>query len=344
MTPTGPPSQPSVSLPKDALSIVLLGMPDAGKSSLLGALVQAAQTQERQLQGRLSDLGHGLAELQRRVYDDKARETLEEIVPHPVSYEPFKAGKPDPEQRLEAVLLDCDGRVANEILTGQRPLDDATAGQLANAVRNADALILVLDSAATPEQIDHDLGEFVAFLRLFERQRGEKSEVGGLPVFLVLSKSDLLAASGEPQTAWTQRVEEKKNQVAARFKEFLDEDEPGGFGSIDLTVLTTAVRRPPLAPAAPPSRDPVGVADLFRRAFAAARDFRTREHKSGRRLAVTALGAAAIVLALVGGAVGLYRTHNAWTSSPLESSVEGYRGREGPSAADRLGVPLQRKI
>ena len=45
------------------------------------------------MQGRLSDLGHGLAELQRRVYDDKARETLEEIVPHPVSYEPFKEAK-----------------------------------------------------------------------------------------------------------------------------------------------------------------------------------------------------------------------------------------------------------
>src|SRR5436190_7799926 len=101
MTPTGPPPRAAAPLPPGALSVVLLGMPDAGKSSLLGALVQAAQTQERQLQGRLSDLGHGLAELQRRVYDDKARETLEEIVPHPVSYEPFKGGRPDPEQRLE---------------------------------------------------------------------------------------------------------------------------------------------------------------------------------------------------------------------------------------------------
>src|SRR5205823_8027244 len=102
---------------------------------------------------------------------------------------------------------------------------------------------------------------------------------------------------------------------AARFKEFLDETDVGGFGSIDLTVLTTAVRRPPAAPAAPPSRDPVGVAELFRQVFAAARDFRSRAQKSQRRLAVTALGAAAVVVALVGGAVGLFLNHNAFTSS-----------------------------
>src|SRR5262249_44961442 len=162
-------------------------------------------------------------------YDEKPRETLEEIVPYPVTYDPFRSGKPDSEQRLEIVLIDCDGRVANEILSNQRPLEDANSGQLAESVRNADALVLVVDSAATHEQIDSDLNEFVGFLRLFEQQRGGRSEVGGLPVFLVLSKCDLLAQPGDSQSTWTQRAEEKKKQVAARFKEFLDEDESGGF-------------------------------------------------------------------------------------------------------------------
>src|SRR5579864_9200793 len=52
-----------------AVRIVLFGMPDAGKSSLLGALAQAAQTQEHLLNGHLTDLSQGLAELQRRLYD-----------------------------------------------------------------------------------------------------------------------------------------------------------------------------------------------------------------------------------------------------------------------------------
>src|SRR5436190_3964625 len=100
-----PPSSAPAAVSPDALRIVLFGMPQAGKSSLLGALAQAAQTQERDLGGRLTDLGHGLDELQHRVYDQPARETLEEIVPHPVAFEPFDGLKADPSRRTEAVLF-----------------------------------------------------------------------------------------------------------------------------------------------------------------------------------------------------------------------------------------------
>src|SRR5437660_403125 len=82
---------------RDVARIVLFGMPDAGKSSLLGALVQAARTQEYLLHGRLTDVGGGLAELQRRLYEEQPRETLEEIIPYPVAFEPFAAeGKASP--------------------------------------------------------------------------------------------------------------------------------------------------------------------------------------------------------------------------------------------------------
>src|SRR5580692_4567610 len=80
---------PDVEGDANTLRIVLFGMPDAGKSSLLGALVQAAHTQDRILQGRLLDLTNGMAELWRRVYEDRQRETLEEIVAYPVVYEPY---------------------------------------------------------------------------------------------------------------------------------------------------------------------------------------------------------------------------------------------------------------
>src|SRR6516165_4295059 len=115
------PSPPAaVVVRPDALRVVLFGMPDAGKSSLLGALAQAAQTQERALGGRLTDLSHGLSELQHRLYEERPRETLQEIVPYPVAFEPLDGLKPDPSRREEAVLIDCDGRTANDILTRRR--------------------------------------------------------------------------------------------------------------------------------------------------------------------------------------------------------------------------------
>src|SRR6516225_2074507 len=85
--------------------LVLFGMPAAGKSSLLGALAQAAQTQEHLLNGHLTDLSQGLTELQRRLYENQPRETLEEIAPFPVTFEPFVPQGQTTAERVEAVLV-----------------------------------------------------------------------------------------------------------------------------------------------------------------------------------------------------------------------------------------------
>src|SRR5260370_19580954 len=102
-----PPVSPAASAP---LQVVLFGMPAAGKTSLLGALAQAAQSQEHLLHGRLTDPSHSLAEIQHRLYADKPRRTTEEIVPYTVRFEPFGVA-PDAsaDEMLDAVLIDCDG-------------------------------------------------------------------------------------------------------------------------------------------------------------------------------------------------------------------------------------------
>src|SRR5437667_6622104 len=104
-----------VRLDRSALRIVLFGMPAAGKSSLLGALAQAAQTQEHLLNGRLKDLSGGLAELNERLYGNHPQATVEEIVPYPVAFENLEKSGGD-----SFVLVDCDGRVANDLLTARR--------------------------------------------------------------------------------------------------------------------------------------------------------------------------------------------------------------------------------
>src|SRR5205814_1212889 len=93
----GPPTSPPPAVPIDraALRLVLFGMPDAGKSSLLGALAQVAQAQPNVLQGRLADPSHRLAEQQQRLYEERPRDTLEEIVPYPVVYTPDPVARPE---------------------------------------------------------------------------------------------------------------------------------------------------------------------------------------------------------------------------------------------------------
>ncbi len=329
-----------------ALRVVLFGMPAAGKSSLLGALAEAAQAQEHLLHGHLADPSHGLDELRRRLYDESPRRTVEEIVPYPITFEPFadeRAGG-----RAEALLIDCDGRVANDLLVRRKSLDEASPeGTLAHEVLQADALILVIDASAPPAQVDADFQEFGRFLRLLETSRGRRAEVGGLPVFLVLAKCDLLAQPGDNALAWVGRIEEHKRQLDRRFHEFLTRKAAAEgsvpFGRIDLHVWATAVKRPALAEAPAKPREPYGVAELFRQSLQAARDFRQRRVRSGRRLLGTVAGAAGLVAVLVAAGVGVALRPGATNqAAELQGKVENYQSRDGQTAAERLqGSPEQ---
>ena len=341
ITPTAPPT-----VSRDALRVVLFGMPAAGKSSLLGALAEAAQAQEHLLHGRLADLSHGLGELRQRLYEESPRRTVEEIVPYPVAFEPF-ADERDGGQ-AEALLIDCDGRVANDLLVRRKSLDDSSPeGTLAYEVLRADALVLVIDASAPPAQVDNDFAEFGRFLRLLEGGRGQRAEVGGLPVFLVLTKCDLLAQPADSALQWVERVEERKRQVDRRFQDFLARraaaEGPLPFGRIDLHLWATAVKRPALADAPAKPRDPYGVAELFRQCLQAARDFHRRRRQSHRRLLWTVGGAAGLVACLVGLAVWIGAGTGARNQAePLQGTIDSYRYKEGQNPAERLqGSPEQ---
>src|SRR5262245_3859448 len=338
-----PPPAPPVPADPSAVRIVLFGMPDAGKSSLLGALAQAAHTQGRALHGHLTDLSHGLGELRNRVYDERLSETLEEIVPYPVRFAPH--GK----RARSAVLYDCDGRAANDLLTQKRSMEKkAGTGTLAGAVLDADALILTIDASAATTQIEDDFREFLRFIRHLERYRSRQHAVGGLPVFLVLTKCDLLARDTPTRATWQARIAQRQQDVMQRFKQFLAAERGAGemlsFGSVHLEVRATAVRQPALADADPQPREPFGVAELFHHAFTDAITFRDRRVRSHRRLLWT-VGGAGSFLAVMVIAVAIFLLNPSRPGEPtLADRVEHLKVAEGPSAATRLGQGLDRRL
>jgi len=330
------------------LSIVLFGLPAAGKSSLLGALAQAAQAQEHLLNGRLVDVSHGLDELRRRLYEESARRTAEEVVPYPVDFEPFNADgrKTNASQHVGAVVIDCDGRVANDLLVRRQAIpEDSPEGTLAREVTHADTLVLVIDASAPPAQVESDFAEFDRFLRQLEISRGQRAEVGGLPVFLVLTKCDLLAQPGDTAADWMERIEQHKRDLDGRFRRFLARREqeagPLPFGRIDLHLWATAVKRPALANSPAKAREPYGVAELFRQCLEQAAAFHGRRRQSGRRLLWTVGGAAGIVALMLALAVG-FTVHNLDTqTNALRNRVQLLRDADMPSEAERLHPPIR---
>jgi GTPase SAR1 family protein len=330
------------SLPKDALRIVLFGMPGAGKSSLLGALCQAAQTQEYVLNAHLNDLSHGLEQLRHRLYEEQGRPTAEEVVPYPVDFEPLGSSSPD---HRPAVLIDCDGRVANDLLARRKALDERSPeGTLAREVLRADALVLVIDASAPPVQVESEFQEFDRFLRAIEQQRGHRTEISGLPVFLVLTKCDLLAKPDDNAAGWATKILLRQQEIETHFRAFLADRraESGSlpFGQIDLRLAATAVKRPALAGTPARPREPYGVAELFRQSLDQAVAFRDRNRAATRRMYWLTGTAAALVLLLGGLVAGAVIRPPDREPSPLQRQIEEMRFNEPRRAADRLRGPL----
>jgi hypothetical protein len=348
------PSNATAVVRAEALSIVLFGLPAAGKSSLLGALAQAAQTQEHLLNGRLSDVSHGLDQLRRHLDRENTHPTTDEVVLYPVDFEPFRADGPNSKTppHVWAVFIDCAGCVANNLLVRRQAVaEDGPAGALAHEINNADALVLVIDASAPPAQVEANFAEFERFLQEMESQRSRRIEVNGLPVFLVLTKCDLLARPGDTTADWMERIEQYKRDLDRRFCSFLtrrssstggkEEEDLPPFGRIELHLWATAVKQPVLAGAPAKACELYGVAELFRQCLEQAAAFRRRRRQAGRRLVWTTAASGSIIALMAALAIA-FAIHNLDTPlNVLRERVQIFRGSDMPSEAERLHAPLR---
>ncbi|OWK40908.1 hypothetical protein FRUB_04800 [Fimbriiglobus ruber] len=246
------------------------------------------------------------------------------------------------------VICDSDGRTAEELLARPDVFDRrASGGALATAVRAADALVLVVAADASPQAVGQTFESFRQFLGGLERGRTFGRVVGGLPVFLTLTKCDELHSSGDAPTDWLARVDVRKDEIRKRFvvdfgDELVTEAEPDEeptddpflpFGSIDLHVAATATRVPD-GPAFAAHSDPggtFGVADLVRDSLTAGRAYRDRATGAARRLKWTVRGAGAVLATMLIGLTGLVAA-SGFAGDPLADRVRAYEASEPPPA------------
>jgi hypothetical protein len=333
----------------DALHIVLLGMPDAGKTSLLAALAEAARTQTESLAGRLTAPEPKLEELRQGLYEGKPQSAQETLASYPLRFEQTAADDPTSNESLDAVVVDSAGpELADLLLKPRVILTGSKKSNLGQAVSRADAVILAVDAAAGPA-LERSFAELARFLETLEETRGQRTEVGGLPVYLILTKCDLLAVPGDTPESWMERIEERKREVQRRFASFLERHSrhrSARFGSLDLHLWATAVKRPAFKESGSKTNEPYGVAELFRQALGSARAFQERRGTAGRRLAWTLAGSILLVAFMcltIAGLVG--RTRQADPEvRVLQSALDSYRSREAQTASLRLREPIQAKI
>jgi hypothetical protein len=314
--------------------LVLFGRSGAGKSALLGALSQAATQASSLFKGRLADDTGALAGLARGTYADALKHTSTEVAAYPLHFEPREGDG----GAWSATLFDCDGAIAQEYLVGTRPLEDGQG--LARALLSADTLILVVDAAAAPAQLEQDFTHFGAFLHLLQAVRGKRADIAGLPVYLVLAKCDLLAKPGDSRSAWVQRIEEGKRRIGQKFHDFLSHQAtPPAFGAVRLHLWATAARRPALAEAAA-RPEPYGVAELFRQCLVSAESYRQRRDRAGQRLSVTVMGMAGVMAACALGMALLLWFEPSRALLSLEEQLAGLVPGQGGPAPERLrGAP-----
>lgn len=319
-------TEPAVKPGLPTPNVVFFGFPNAGKTALLNAVLRAGSR----------TLGE-MVVLQPADPDPNA--VRREVVPHIVQAAfPRTGGE-------SVVLLDCDGQSAAELLASPRHLlNRGGRGALAHAVHRADALVLVVDAGASADAVDHVFRAFRGFLDSLEEGRTFSREVGGLPVFLTLTKCDTLCLPNDEPTDWLARVESRKRELTDRFRDFFAEElddtdsesiDPSpflSFGSLDLQVVATAAQTP-VGRMFDTFRDSEGSFGVDRFAvdcLRAAQAFHQRARSARRRLQFTVYGLLGLVALLFLGVLVLAFHGASGPTEALAVRIREYREREGP--------------
>lgn len=267
--------------------LLLFGTPGAGKSALLGALASAAPG----VHAEVVDVKGELDALQKKTYQDKHVPTK--------NVETFdlrvKSDGPSAWAHHRMMVVDCPGLAALDMLKAEEPF--ANSHPMQRPILDSDAIVLAVDVSASGKELVEQFQQFGNWLHELHEVRGQRADVADLPVYLVLTKCDLLAKKEYTFAKWMQAIEEAKNKVDEKFREYLKEQGPG-FGTVKLHLWATAIRRPLLADRQAETQSPFGVAELFRESLASASEFQERRASSQSRLQNVIAGLVGLIAVL----------------------------------------------
>ena len=307
----------------DALRIVFFGTPRSGKSSLLAAFERIASAEAEMEPVPLKHAQEA---------DPVRRELIPQIV---------LVDLPDANFVAKAVLLlDCDGEASAKLFNQPGELERTIArGELAVAIHNADALVLIVEARSNEGEIEAHLIAFEEFLKCLRTGRSFDREVGGWPIFLTLTKCDKLYEPGMPTQIWLERVEREKEKLEAQFVERFEEliEKPGdvfSFGSVQLSMEATSANLPEAL------RDPAynlengthNLESYVPKVLLAAGEFRSRTRAARRRLKWTASGVVALLALMVLLMLGLFVAGEASPLEKLASRVQTLQTQNEPAA------------
>src|SRR5689334_9766691 len=91
----------------------------------------------------------------------------------------------------ELDVVDCDGKSALQMLEAEEPF--ALRHPMKKPVLNADAVVLAVDVSAPKQQLNDDFRQATRWLQALHEARGRRADIADLPVYVVLTKCDLLA-------------------------------------------------------------------------------------------------------------------------------------------------------
>ena len=304
--------------------LLLFGTPGAGKTSLLGALAQASATQTPILKGQLADPDGAWDRLKKITYAEAANPSADAE-----SYDLCLRSSAKGVLPAEALVTDPSGKSVQEILQFTQPVLDT------------DAIVLAVDASLAGKEPAEEFPRFARWLIALRRARGKRTEIGELPVYIVLTKCDLLAKRDDTFAKWMQRIEEAKRRIDERFREFVKE-QGDGFGTIQIQIWATAIKRPVLADRPVNAQEPFGVAELFRQCLESAADFQERRLTSQHRLQNVVVGAFGIVAILVLAVALLFEFQPGIRSPGLDEKLQTLLPKQDAAAKERLHGSVKR--